>query len=114
MLHAEFCEPSIRGYYLLFAGIDATSIPRNDYMQHRFNGDAFIFRINEQFCQHEIKKGRIRDVVYEHVPGALLRSEMLKEMMNPTEWKVLPNGGNVVKLGFHRMMQQQRREYLEQ
>ena len=33
--------------------------------------------------------------------------------MSPMQWKVLPNGGNVVRLGFWRMQRQQQIEELK-
>ena len=74
-------------------------------MPYRFHGDAFLFRLNEQ--SFENPQGRIRRPLYEHVPDTLVGSHLLHEMMVPTKWKVLPNGGNVVKLGFFLMLEQQ-------
>ena len=74
-------------------------------MPYRFHGDAFLFRLNERSFGNT--PGRIRYALFEHVPGALLGSHLLHEMMVWTEWKVEPNGGNVVKLGFFWMLEQQ-------
>ena len=52
-------------------------------------------------------------MVYDDVPDALLDSGLLKEMMSPLQWKVLPNRGNVVRLGYLRMLDL-RREYLKE
>ena len=47
-------------------------------------------------------------MIYDDVPDVLLRSGLLMEIMIPERWKVLPNDGNVVRLGFFRMLQMQR------
>ena len=71
-------------------------------MWHRFHGDVFIFRITEESGQHVENKGSNRNVIYDNAPDDLLHSRILQEMMAPTKWKVLPNGGNVAMLGFYR------------
>lgn len=41
-------------------------------------------------------------MIYEDVPSELMDNDLLTEMMMPNEWRVLPGGGNVVRLGFCR------------
>ena len=74
-------------------------------MPYRLHGDAFLFRLNERSFGNT--PGTIDYALYEHVPGALLGSPLLHEMMVSTEWKVRPDGGNVVQLGFFWMLEQQ-------
>ena len=71
----------------------------NSYLGGRICGDAFILRLNERACQpepaNEVEK--LHNAVYEDVPRELIGSDLLTEIMTPTEWKVLfPR--NVVKL----------------
>lgn len=84
-------------------------IPLNHYMGYRIHGEAYILRLNEQQCQPEIatESNRFNYMVYEDVPSELTDDYLLGEMMTTREWKVLPNGGNVVRLGFDRMLQKQ-------
>lgn len=74
-------------------------------MGNRIHGEAYILRLNEQECQPEIatESNRLIYMVYEDVPSELMDNDLLKEMMMPNEWRVLPGGGNVVRLGFCRM-----------
>ena len=81
-------------------------------MSYRICGDAFVLRLNEQQCQPErLHDDEIyRPVVYEDAPRELVDSYLLGEIMTPTEWKVLPKGGNVVRLGFFRWQERKREE----
>lgn len=79
-------------------------IRRNHHMGSRICGDAYILRLNEPQCQPEIatEENRFRSMSYEDVPSELTNDHLLREMMATTEWKVLPYGGNVVRLGLEK------------
>ena len=47
-------------------------------------------------------------MIYDNVPGILLDSGLLMEIKVLKRWKILQNGSNVVRLGFHRMLALQR------
>lgn len=81
-------------------------------MSYRLCGDAFLLRLNEQQCQPERLSDdeTYRHVVYEDAPRELVDSHLLGEIMTPTAWKVLPKGGNVVRLGFFRWLERRKEE----
>ena len=108
MLHADFDLGPLRGYYLLFGGIDATKIHHNAYMPYRFCGDLFLFRLDDRYCDPENLNGTLRFVVYDDVPFALLNSRLFMDLIINQQWKVNQmNANNVVRLGFYRMLHEQ-------
>ena len=113
----------MKGYYVLFARIDATEIRPNHYMSDsnegkRICGDVYLLRLNEIRCKPEALDGDVNlyNAVYEDVAEGLEKMEkgsLLEEVLKPQQWNVLAPK-NIVRLGLSRWREKKKYDLEEE